>query len=317
MSNTATIIRQQAKEIATIREGLDRRHTGNDFQILKNLLKAMETVSGSLSLKYAGTAPLFMGLSMASIGLKCSESETGIIGPSLDKLIDRLVTAITAALIPEANQAQRDFLIMATTATYILMTTIAIQTATQGLGKFSKEMEQIDLKLARFFSYELALKFINSTTAPVEWFTLIIEAAGGNKKAQEIGAPLLGQAGNLLMIIAGTEEGKRASYDVLSEERKYLNKGVHAAITALASISEINDQTKAASIAAQQLLMALEQQNNEHFIDALSTLLESQGTSLSSLIADIKRLRIIPHLITYLSEHTQDEEVLTGIINIA
>lgn len=320
MNNKAkTTVLQRAKEIAGMREGMERKGTGDDFQILKNLLNAMEMVTGSLSLPNGGTSPLFLGLSIASIGLRSSESDTGIVGPSLSLVIDRLIDGFASTLMPEADKAKRDFLTMTTTATYILMIALALQSTSRGIGKFSKEMSPIDLKQTQFFAYELVLKLINSTDTAQQWFKMVIEVAGGNKRAQEIGGPILGQIGNLLMIIAGTEEGKKPAYDLISEEAKFLNKGIHAAIAAAATKenSELSEQGTAASLAIHQLLLALEQHNQEDFMEALSALLESLGTTLNALITDIQRLRLIPNLMAYLTEHAHDEEALTGIINIA
>lgn len=321
MNNTAkTTMSLQAKEIAILRESMERRSTGNDFQILKNWLKAMEVVTGALSLPHTGSAPLFLGLSIANIGIRSADSSgTGFIGPSFSKLIDKLLDGFFTSMMPEADRAKREFLTMVTTATYTFMITLAIQTSTQGVGKFSKEMETVDLKQTQFFAFELVVKLINSAAVPFEWFKLVIEACGGNKKAQEIGAPILAQIGNLLMIIAGSLEGKKPPYELISEEAKYLNKGIKAAIAAVTTQESGGHSEHAivASLAVQQLLLALERHDTENFMEALSGFLESLGTSQNALTADIQRLRLIPNLITYLSEHAHDEELLTGIVNMA
>lgn len=313
-----TNIQQEAKKIATLRTNVERRGTGNDFQIIKNLLKAMETVTAALSLPKFGSSPLFLGLSIATIGIHSSESETGIIGPSFTKVVNALSNGICATLIPEADLGRRQMLTMLTMTSYAFLTCLATQTAGQGVGRFSNEMEKADLNLARFFSFELVLKLMRSSAVLQEGFKIIIEACGGNKSAQQLGAPILAQIGHLLMILAGSDEGKKAPENLISEETKYLIQGIAAAQAALAKNEDedFGEYGSATKVALQQLRIALEENNEEDFMRSLNSLLESLGTSLNALMNDIQQLRMLPNLIAQSTERAQDDESLTGIINV-
>lgn len=310
-------IRHLAGVMAQMQAKMERRSSGDELQVLNQLLQAMQTVAAALSLPSGGSAPLFLGLSIASNGIFTADSSVGIIGPSIARLVQALSDGFVAELMPKADLERRRFLTLSILACYVLMACLASRTADQGLGQFSEELDAADLKSARVFAFELALLLINSSGAMEEAFKVIIAACGGEERAQKVGAPLLAQIGNLLMIFVGTQDSRRKPADIIGEQEKYVQRGATAAAEAMAQAGDHESPAvAAASVALNQLQIALDEKNYEGCIETLNALLENLGTSSEALYADIKQLRKTAQVIAEAIAQ-ESEEPVTGTVHVA
>lgn len=310
-----TTLSQRTDKLSSLYKAMERKSYGNELQILKHLLKAMETTTAALSLPKAGSSPLFLGLSAATIGIYTSESATGIIGPSLAKVIQSLASGLSDATMPGVGVGGQNFLAMLCLASYTFITCLASQTVSQGVGQLP-EMEAADLKLTRFFAFELALKLVNSSSALNEAFKIFIESCGGDKTAQRIGAAILTQVGQLLIILAGSQEAKKPADHLISEESIYLRQGLNAAAEVVAKNESEGIINPALAVVVNQLRIAVDNNNEAEFIESINDLLESLGTSLEALLIDLQALQRVASMIVHVSGHSHDEDSFTGIMNV-
>lgn len=308
---------KQTNLAAALREHMDRKSRGGELQILKHMLKSMEISTAALSLPKLGSAPLFLGLSCAMTGIHSGDSAAGIVGPNLAGLIESLTQGVVTAVMPNAGLAERRLLNMVCTLAYSSLICLALNAAAKGIGRLPTNLEAADVKLVNFFTFELAMRLLNSTSALKDSFAVCLEACGASKKAQAIGATLLAQTGMVLAILAGSGKGgmNSAGY-IVEEEKGYLKRGANAAMAAIAGLEGMGSINPALSIAISQLKIALNESSQEDVMQALNSLLEISGASLEGLMADIKLLNQVNSTLTWAVDHRHEEESLTGIINV-
>lgn len=122
-----------AEQFDQMIDDLRRISRDREMQFLDSTIRAQSLFAAALSLPYAGTAPLYIGLSIATIGSRIDESETGFIGPNLSKAIESVTSGITSSM-PDINTAGSKFIHMMTTAGLAAAIALAGQTADSGLG---------------------------------------------------------------------------------------------------------------------------------------------------------------------------------------
>lgn len=317
MTTTANAaLSQRASKLSSLHKAMERKSSGSDLQILKHLLKTMEITTAALSLPKVGSAPLYLGLSAATIGIYAEESATGIIGPALAKVIKALTESMSSTMMPGANEGGKQFLAMLCLVSYVFITCLASRTASQGVGQFPSSLEEADLKLARFFAFELSLKIVNSSSALKEAFAVFIEACGGDQAAKNIAASVFAQVGQLLIILAGANEGRKPANYLIAEEEVYLKQGIQAAAEAVAKSEREGNINPAAAVAVNQLRIALDNHNETAFVDALNELLESLNTSLEVLLSDLQQLHRVAAMVIDVTGHSHDEDSFSGIMNV-
>ncbi|MBA3816318.1 MAG: hypothetical protein H0X29_07335 [Parachlamydiaceae bacterium] len=314
-TTTNATLSQRADKLSNLHRTMKRKSIGSQLQILKHLLKAMEISTTAMSLKQKGSAPLFLGLSVATIGIFKSESALGIIGPALEKIIRALGEGMKV-IMPNVSMGGQQFLSMLCLASYTFIACLASQTASQGVGPLPKSLEGVDLKWARFFSFELCLKLMNSSSALKEAFTVFIDACGGDKIAQRVGASILAQIGQLLIILAGSRESNKPANYLVSDEGIYLKQGVRSAAEAVLKSESEGIVNSALAVAVNQLRIALDDNNETAFMEALNDLLESQDTSMEELLKDLQELQRTASMIVHVTGHSHDEDSFTGIMNV-
>lgn len=317
MTTTAnTTLSQRASKLSNLHKAMERKSSGSELQILKHLLKTMGITTAAFSLPKVGSAPLYLGLSAATIGIYTEESATGIIGPALAKVIKALTEGMSNTMMPGVSEGGRQFLAMLCLASYVFITCLASRTASQGVGQLPNSLEEADLKLARFFAFELSLKIVNSSSALKEAFAVFIEACGGDKTAQKVAASVFANIGQLLIILAGSNEGRKPANYLIAEEEVYLRQGIHAAAEAVAKSEREGSINPTVAVAVNQLRIALDDHNETAFMEALNELLESLDTSLEVLLNDLQQLHRISTMVIDVTGHGHDEDSFSGIINV-
>ena len=85
------------------------------------------------------------------------------------------------------------------------------------------------IKSSRFFAFELALLLMNSSGVLKRVLTPLLQASGAKGQANETSAEILSQVGNLLIMLAGTRDGRQNPAHLVDSTSEYLEKGVIAA----------------------------------------------------------------------------------------
>ena len=302
---------QLAKNLYDLNDSLNRTNLGGNLQILNSTLRAMTVSAEALSLYQTGSASLFLGLSLSSIGLKTSESESGIIGNALSKVTEGLSSGLISSLIPPAPIANQHLLEMSLTTGFASLIGIASLAIDPGFGIFPSK-DPTYIKSSRFFAFELALLLMNSSGVLKQVFTPLLQASGANGQATETSAEILSQVGNFLIILAGTRDGRQNPAHLVDSTSKYLEKGVIAANHAT-NASEINDLSNATMIALQQSQIALEAKDYEGFLDAFTNLLEALGITSENLAKDINVIN--KQTRTIFQANDNDTQPDTAVVN--
>lgn len=316
---TRNALGKLAERLDTMHSQLQRSGLGDDLQLLNPMLKAMTIMTAALSLPHTGSASLFLGLSIASIGLK-GDSATGLTGNTFHSLTENVTNGILASLMPNANFGERQMLQLGTTVGLAVLVAIASRSVEGGIGVFPEGDTPTETKSAQFFAFELALLLANSSGSLNDTAKILVETSGGDDAAQAAAGPILGQLATLLMIVAATRQGHQPLSHLVEAQRQYLEEGLSAAQQALEEKSDETERNEKASITAVAVKLsqiALEQKEFDAFVDAYSSLLESLDTSLDNLTADIDSLRsTAAQTASHLTGHEGDDQPLTGIQNV-
>lgn len=309
---TKAIAGKAADLLASISSQLARIGTDTDLQILQPTLKALEIVATSLALPHTHSASLFIALSIAAIGLKAQDSETGVIGPSLAILLDSLSQGVSTGTMPDQTPAGHAFFGLLNAFSVAAFISLASQTVETGLGIFPMRDPQ-DGANARFFTFEAALELaINSGFVP-ELYRTFIEASGGGEKAQMTGSSIAAPLIYLFAILSGAQAVKHAPTDLISSQASHLDRGLIAGEEVSEQVD--NEQAIATTIAIKQAIIALSNHDYEEFLGIFNGLLESIGTSLEALQTDIETIRQFAATVVRVTRE-RDEENPTGIVHV-
>lgn len=309
LSSTATAAAAKAaRQLAALGTSLETISLGSDLQMMRSTIYTLELVATSLSLQNTHTAPLFIALSLASIGIFTSQSSAGILGPSMEALILGINQGLNSNLMASNNKAGNDLLSMATTlsfAAFISLSTLALDT---GLGIFPGNRDPSELGASKFFAFETALLLASSAGFLETFYKEILAVSGGNEQAQLLGGSTLSQLAILLIILSNPQSNRFAQ--LIENEAAYLNQGM----TSAAALEKALEENPSAAIALQLAFSALESKDYEGFLNALNNGLESLGTSQESLTQDLSKLKDLSSIIVNLSTMQNDEN--THIVNI-
>ena len=110
-----------ADQLNTLQAQFGHSIVGNDLQILPSFMHAASTIAMALSLPHTGSAPLFIGLSMAT---------QGMLDPHLESSLDSFIHGMA----PQLGTAGHEFLKMQTTVALATVIGLASQAVSQGFG---------------------------------------------------------------------------------------------------------------------------------------------------------------------------------------
>ncbi len=259
-----------AAQLTATSQQLEHMLVGDDMQMLQPNLKAMSMVAMALSLPNTASAPLFIGLNIALSNINSDQSKTGFFDSHLTNSISNINLAVLAQSEAKTGAAGHIFLNLLVTTGLAMATTLASQSVASGIGLFPKH-NAADANAARFFAFSAAMHLITNANIMHDYFKEAIVAAGGDSRAQAVGAPLLSQLAHMLMILAATQQDGKQSAGVLAEEHAHeLQTGMLAAQQLETNTSGISTHT---SVATTQLQAALASNDYEAFINMFSNLL--------------------------------------------
>lgn len=301
-----------ANQLAAISSQLQRISLGNDLQLLLSTITSLQIVATSLALPETRTAPLFLALSISSIGLYTSQSPLGMIGPNLEKLINNLSLGLVTGLMPVNNKAGNELFSLMVTSSLVALVGLASLTVDSGLGIYPRR-DAFGINAAHFFAFEAALQLAVSSKFIDIFYQEAIAVSGGNAEAQIRGSTVLGQVAVLLMVLSGSLAAHQSPLRLLENLSNYLSLGIKAAGDIERNAE--SDQTVATAIALKLFSIALESNDYEGFLDAFNTFLENLGISQDALKADIAKINSVAGGIAGLNTENLDSH-LTGITHI-
>lgn len=301
-----------ANQLAAISSQLQRISLGNDLQLLLSTITSLQIVATSLALPETRTAPLFLALSISSIGLYTSQSPLGMIGPNLEKLINNLSLGLVTGLMPVNNKAGNELFSLMVTSSLVALVGLASLTVDSGLGIYPRR-DAFGINAAHFFAFEAALQLAVSSRFIDIFYQEAIAVSGGNAEAQIRGSTVLGQVAVLLMVLSGSSAAHQSPLRLLENLSNYLSLGIKAAGDIERNAE--SDQTVATAIALKLCSIALESNDYEGFLDAFNTFLENLGISQDALKADIAKINSVAGGIAGLNAENLDSH-LTGITHI-
>lgn len=300
-----------ADHTEALKSEFQRSNYKEELQILGPTLNVLSMISTAWSVSGTGSPTLFIGLTLALIGVESSQS-TGLFGNSFSKLARGVAQGVQSTLIPEANIGQKKMLELLAATSFGLLAGLTSSSVESGFGPFPLQHGPGHVQSARFFAFELALLLAQSSGALQSVFETFAQAAGSKGKATADAGELLAQSAALIMILTAVRQGRQDPSLLVEGNEKYLEKAAQTA-----SKLFINGENEAGppSVALEQAKIALSNQDHDGFLQVFANLLDNIDTSLEELTNDIKTISDSARVITNHAADTDDQPI-TGIINI-
>lgn len=346
------IAEKAADRLRSLEHYLEQNIQDDKLSSLQAMIKTSALVADALSLPRTESATLFMGLSIASIGLDTSESSSGLVSPTFAAMIDSSVNS----LLPEGNAASKQLLSLL--MTFGSLATVGIATALNapfeitpsssysfalgdflgvGAGSFLFGVEPqgwltslLGISLITCLGW---LAHLNDDSpekqiAPIQAFafstTLQMIASSGffNAFCKEALATC---GANEKMQMTGSEALAQALHLILllagtrgsRQAPEELVEEIEKYLAEGVSSAEALAADEEVSIRLKQALTALEEKDYNNFLVALNDLLERAGSSSTALLKEIDQLRsTAKEILNCLSSH-EDAQPITSIVQLA
>lgn len=299
----------KSKEFAAFAEALEElnvfyhsRELSQDLQILSPLLITLTAITSAFTLG-VGSPSLFLGLMIAGIGLNSSESEAGVVGESLEKIVNTLIDA----LIPDGGIGDRTFLTMLTTISLISLIAFGQVIGDVGIGSYSN-VEGDD---GERFSLDLLLHMGVNLSLIHDLFAHITTASGLTGENHTIGTESLAVTAMLLTILGAAETNNHTAEELLISLRPQL-------MSSLETLEGLAGENQELALFLQQAGMALEEENITGFVETLNSALALIGISGDQLTEDLQEVHNFASLMYgALTTGTEDPTNTGTIVNIA
>lgn len=302
-----------AQNMALLGDQFKKADFGSDLSIIRHTWDIMTTVAAAKSLE-AGPSSLMLGLAFATSGIYSSNSQSGIIGPALENIINQLSGGLVSAFVPDATQGGKVLLREIITAALIGCIGASSIIAQTGLG--SSGAVELDSAAAKALSFDLVMRLVNSTGVLNTFFENIAGSIGAKGESANMLANTLSVAFMTMMLVYGG--------NIQGETGSLIHSLNEALQTNISSISEVisqnmdADQTSSVDVALQQAKLALEDQDPSAFLGAITNLFEQMGISSTQLNQDLAQITKTTSLIqSSFAEGMWNQTKLTGIIQAA
>lgn len=291
---TSDEISALTSKIERLLQQFTRIPPGKELQMLGPMFEAMAIMSEAMAVTPASPS-LFLGLKVATKGMKLSESKTGMIAEELELLLDAIINGTIDLMIPEANKSKKLMMAMLIVSTMIGADTLAALMGEYGIGPTQGRDEEGGDKASKNFGLKLALQLIASSSILNEIFKSIAKISEmPEKQVLEIADSLSLAA--LLTMALGVIQGEMEHVIVFLQG---LKEGIGEKLDGL---EEVISQSLAESrvsgsiptgieIAVQQARIALKDENWNGFLVACSNGLELIKSSPEQLKEDIEELK--------------------------
>ncbi len=177
--------------ISKVAQNLDALHQqmlqlpGDNLQILRPMISALKMVTDAASLT-AASPSLSIGLNMASVGLNASQSGTGLISSSMEKLMQQLNEGFIGTTLQKATQGDKELFPLLTNL--FLLTSAALPTALRGVDERSLATELM-------FRFVVQSNVLQTISQGIAW------ASGAHQK----GMQTIGDSLDLLATLIGMD----------------------------------------------------------------------------------------------------------------
>jgi hypothetical protein len=306
LNSTAAALAQAAsQQLAALSTQLEAVSSGNNLELMKSMTSALNSTVSALLMPYAGSAQLYLGVHMATLGLDSPQP-----GTLLFQLLN--ASGISAALLPHASSAQRDFLSSFTGALLTTFAGVAGQLLHYGAYPASVSADPASLSSARYFGFELMLSSLASSGVLESLFKEGVAISGGSSQAQVEGSVAL----SALAYLAIMHAGARAPDELLSTPDSALQTALQNGTASAAEIATHSDANASTHVMLSQMQLALENGNAQEFMQHFSTLLEAAGSSPKQLDHEMRAIQqSTDSLVQHAQQHSA-EQITTGIVNV-
>lgn len=241
-----------AKNLDILNTQLNRIYLGDDLQILKPMVGALNLVTAASTLD-TGAAPLLIGLSVANIGIDKGIEGGGALPPLLAQMRDKISEGLLASLLPNASIGSRQLL-------PLLVTTALVSTVAFMQMAYPDQSKGI-------FPLELALHMAITSGVVSSVSTGVVQASGANTKTEALASDILACAAVLLMIHTAAPDNRSTAVSLNASLQPYLSRMLDrieqfTSDTIKAQGSQ-NPELRALAVFAQQAKMALQAQDHE------------------------------------------------------
>jgi len=270
-----------AWRLTKLRKELSSTSGGENFQLLDPLLRSAALTSISATLP-RGVSSLILGIVIATVGIKKSESPQGIVGPHLEKMVEALAKGLQSA---ELWQPKAD---LGAALTIEKLSLIAFLGALilgrwVGVSKGNTLLESNN-EVARITG-DLLLLMLASTPYVKIAFAAMVKAAGADAKTEDLVSEILTFVFVYFTAVASTT-GKNQNPEELIEN---LHAFLRRSLTKIGGfLSESRWEASYLPVAFEQARLALENDNFIAFFNASADLFEGIGVSKEKLDADFE-----------------------------
>lgn len=292
-----------ADKICQLNQEYNSRLVSNELQILRPYLQSLEHLALLRTINKE-SQPFALALTLSSIGIFKSDSELGVIGPSIERLITVLSQRINA-LQPDLPLGNKKILLDGSLLLIAgMMSLAAIGSNERTAHSLYDEDAQTEIST---FSLELLFEMGVYSNIPEYVFQTLAEVAQYTK-ANEIASGLTLAA--LLLSIGALSRKNGPKAETLIDNSKpkiieYLNK--------IESI--IPNNASALLITLKQIRFSIESKDNSKLIEAIEKLPVIGGVTFEELEDDIQEICKQTKIILGLLRQRGDENLntVTGI----
>jgi hypothetical protein len=236
---------------------------GESMQVIGALLEGISTAVQAKTIRTAAPS-IVLSLKFALIGVEKEKSEAGVLGKSLNKVIDSASGLIINHYLKEADSGSRSFFRMLMKAFYIILVSAFSYFKRLDLNEND---ESEDKESNQLFGFELITLMILSTEALDIVLKKLVEIAGIKEKDKKQVLGLI-KAVSLFLIIWGYAKGEnKIRTNLLIDLKKYLISDLKETQTVLNQVIGIekNEDLLLINNWVKRALNDLQEENSESF----------------------------------------------------
>lgn len=255
------------------------------------------------------TLTLASGVALASIAAAIPETVHEANAFFLTPLAFGFIANLTPAL---ATTPSETWLSLMAAFSGIALFTLLDDSTSPSIAPHS----QADIEGIHLFAFSTLMRILSSSKLLETFFKEALTLSRGDTATQNTAAPLLAEITHLLMILSATLDKRQSPASLIEEQESGLLKAITAAQTLANSSSKNSDISSLAAITINQCQAALEEKKYNEFLELFDTLLEQLHTSRSQLLTDLSTLADIAKNIAGSSNKNNDDQLLTGVMNV-
>jgi len=308
-----------AKASALLNRTYHNKSRGENLQLLSPVIKSLAMVMTARTME-EGNAPLFLGISQGLLGIYASESITGFVGKTLQKVIQSLTEGLLSPIVWEPAPGESNKLLFRNMIAMALIVSAILGSVLAGKenNNASEKSEQ-----TRNLISQMALLFIGESNVLTATYKCFLQACGASEKSKEPIAEILSLCSLLLMVLAVARKGKQDIGKILETIKpavvRNLTKVEQVLNDALTAHTVTGGHGSALLVAVQQCKLAFEKEDASGVVEAIKGALEVIEESLDELNKDLKEIQNVADLFytTFTTGLDDKTNIDTGIAVVA